>query len=108
MDNLVDFLVWAFTLLGLTTIITKSNILAGFRGFVEKINSFLGKMIICPPCFGFWGGLILSCFYKTITGNILLDAILGSGLIFYITYTPEYEPSYSKPGCSSCGDNEKE
>ena len=85
MDNLVDFLVWAFTLLGLTTIITKSHILAGFRGFVEKINSFLGKMIICPPCFGFWGGLILSCFYKT--------------------YTPEYEPSYSKPGCSSCGDS---
>ena len=105
MDNLVEFLIWSFTLLGLTTIVTKSHVLQGFRDISSKINQFLGKMISCPPCFGFWAGLGLSLFYKSMTGNMLLDATLGSGLIFYITYSPEYEPQNDPvKGCGSCGD----
>jgi len=92
MDNLVEFLIWTFTLLGLTTIITKSYIFQKFRDISTNINFFLGKMMTCPPCFGFWGGAILSVFFQSITGSIFLDAILGSGLMFYITK------------CKSCGD----
>ena len=48
------------------------------------------------------------------TGNMFLDAVLGSGLIFYITYSPEYEPSdkpsdkpLKKRPCHSCGDSKE-
>ena len=90
MEHLVNFIIWTFTLLGITTIVTTSRILCPIRTRIQNIHSSLGSLISCPPCFGFWAGIILSVCYQTITGSTLFDAFLASGLMWYLV-TPTEE-----------------
>ena len=84
MEHLVNFIVWSFTVLGLTTIVTTSDLAEPIRSGFKKINPQLGILISCPPCFGFWAGMILSALHQTMTGSLIFDAFLGSGLMWYL------------------------
>jgi uncharacterized membrane protein len=93
MEHLVDLIIWVFTVLGLTTIVTTSGLMQPIRIRVRKINSLLGILVSCPPCFGFWAGMILSSVYQTMTGSLIFDAFLGSGLMWYIV-APSVDPPF--------------
>ena len=92
MEQLVNFITWVFVLTGLTSIVSMSGIFMPIRQKIFKLNPFLGQLISCPMCFGFWAGLILSYFYQSITGNMFFDAVLGSGMMWYMTYEPPQMP----------------
>ena len=54
MEHLVNFITWVFVLIGLTSIVSMSGIFIPIRQKVYKLNPFLGQLISCPMCFGFW------------------------------------------------------
>ena len=43
-------------------------------------------LLSCGLCFSFWSGLTVAYLWKPMTGNLFLDACLGSGIFWYITY----------------------
>lgn len=65
----------ALGLTGITIIITSGSILDGFRAWVAQRSAFLGKLIDCPMCSGFWVGLLYGFWLETVS------AILFAGLI---------------------------
>ena len=84
MEHFVDFIIWAFTVLGITTIITTSRLMHPIRLKIQKVSDLLGVLVTCPSCFGFWAALTLSLVHQSMTGNIIFDAFLGSGLMWYM------------------------
>jgi len=93
MEHLVNFLVWMFTLLGITVIVTQSNILFPLRMKIAKLNRHLGSLVSCGLCFSFWAALAVSLLMESLTGNLFLDGCLGAGLWFYVTFgVPEMPP----------------
>jgi len=80
MNELIQLSTWAICLLGLTYIVTESVIFKGLRDPIAKKSEFLRRLMLCPICFSLWGGAILSLVYLSPTGNILTDAILGTGV----------------------------
>jgi hypothetical protein len=92
MQLLLSFILAIF---GGSTIICFSNIFKPIRDYLIKINpKFLGKLITCFLCTGFWLGFILSClglapftnlspYYVFITQ--ILDGFCGAGVswLFY-------------------------
>ena len=49
------------TIIGLTLIVTTSKLLKPFREWVAKKSLFLGELLGCSLCTGFWMGLTV-CF----------------------------------------------
>jgi len=90
MEHFTNFIIWAFTLLGLTMIVTVSGITTPIRNKVAQLNLFLGELLSCPMCFSFWAAMIISYFYQSITGNIFFDGVLGSGLVWYLSSKSRY------------------
>ena len=45
---------------GVTVVISISSIFEPIRLFIQKRSSFLGELIACPMCTGFWSGLFIS------------------------------------------------
>lgn len=62
-------------LTGITIILTSGAILDGFRSWVARRSAFLGKLIDCPMCSGFWVGLLYGLWLEPVS------AILFAGLI---------------------------
>ena len=84
MEHLVNFLVWMFTLLGVTVIVTKSSLLLPLRLKISSINRYLGSLISCGLCFSFWAAIGIALLMDSLTGNLFLDGCLGSGLFWYV------------------------
>jgi len=49
--------------MGFNIIFVYSAILSPVRNFIENKSEFLGDMISCPMCFGFWSGVISGLIY---------------------------------------------
>lgn len=62
-------------LTGITIILTSGAILDGFRTWVANRSIFLGKLIDCPMCSGFWVGLLYGLWTAP------FSAILFGGMI---------------------------
>ena len=60
--NIVDLIIFTFGCAGFTVILVSSYVLEPFRNFVSSRSEFLGKLINCTMCSGFWVGLIASMF----------------------------------------------
>jgi len=73
--NLVDLLIFTFGCSGLTIIIVTSSILEPIRDFVSSKSSYIGKLINCTMCSGFWVGLVASLFSDI---NLLWGASISS------------------------------
>ena len=73
--SIVDLVVFIFGCAGLTTILVSSDIFEPIRSFVSERSTFLGKMVNCSMCLGFWVGLVAS-FYSDI--NPLWGASISS------------------------------
>jgi hypothetical protein len=73
--NLVDLLIFTFGCSGLTIIIVTSSILEPIRDFVSSKSSYIGKLINCTMCSGFWVGFVASLFSDI---NLLWGASISS------------------------------
>lgn len=72
----MELVIWILVSFGLTAIISISRL---FRPIQN-----LGTFFRCPQCIGFWVGLGLAYGWKSITGNIFLDACLSSGVCLFL------------------------
>jgi hypothetical protein len=52
-------------LVGLTIIISSGSIFDKPRGIIANRSKFLGELISCPMCLGFWVGLICAVLFGT-------------------------------------------
>ncbi len=50
-----------FAIIGLTIIVTQSSIFKPVRMFLSKRSKYLGDLVSCSLCFGFFAGII--CFF---------------------------------------------
>ena len=85
MEVLLNFVIWVFSVFGLTTIATQSYILEPIRNEIKQINSWLGVLFSCPLCFSFWAAIIVSILLGSPSDNLFIDGCLGCGLIWYAT-----------------------
>tara|TARA_Y100000296_G_C4957808_1_gene149447 strand:- start:18 stop:308 length:291 start_codon:yes stop_codon:yes gene_type:complete len=87
--SIVDFLIWILAVFGAANGVAVSNLCAPFRELV-KDWFFLGKLVFCPMCLGFWFGGLASLLTFSPTGHLLMDCFLGSSTswIIYIFITP--------------------
>lgn len=61
MDNLSDLIMWALLMIGLTYLVTGSEILGPLRrAFVKLLPEKIGYPLTCAPCFSWWLGLFVS------------------------------------------------
>ena len=56
----MDYFSFIFSAVGITMIITVSSLFLPIRSFIDSKSSYLGELINCPMCTGFWVGLIVS------------------------------------------------
>ena len=61
--SIVEFLIFSLGSSGLTIILVASALLEPIRKFIENRSAYLGELINCTMCSGFWVGLIASGFY---------------------------------------------
>ena len=73
----MDFLYWVLASFGITTIISVSKIFKPVREFIGAKSKFLGELLACSMCTGFWVGVFLSLAYYSPTGNIFFDACVA-------------------------------
>ena len=80
---------WVLAVFGAANGIAVSNLCEPLRAYV-KDWFFVGKLVLCPMCLGFWFGGIASLLAHSPTGSLLMDCFLGSGTswIIYILITP--------------------
>jgi hypothetical protein len=62
--------IWMMTSYGISMVITQSKIFQPIRNLVSNASKFLGDMINCIMCFGFWVGLLLSLVMRLGPNNI--------------------------------------
>lgn len=74
----MDFIYWILVSFGITTIISTSKIFKPVRKFIGDRSRFLGELLSCSMCTGFWVGVFLSLTYYSPTGNIFFDACVSS------------------------------
>lgn len=97
MEQLVNFIVWTFTAIGSTIIVTNGNIFKPVRDKLGSMNKYLGMLLHCPMCLIFWASIGVSLLTHSPTGNLFLDGCLGSGLWFYITFGTQMPQQQQPP-----------
>jgi len=86
-----SFVIFLLSSIGLTFILVFFYIFKWLRDFMEKINpKFLGKLLSCPACMGFWSGLIIKyiqiiTYHYTLDLSIILYGFISS-FVCYLTY----------------------
>tara|TARA_B100000700_G_C14771521_1_gene726969 strand:+ start:501 stop:809 length:309 start_codon:yes stop_codon:yes gene_type:complete len=61
--SLVEFLIFISSCAGITVLIVLSYVLDPAREFVSQRSAFLGKLLSCTMCTGFWVGVTCSAFF---------------------------------------------
>ena len=76
---------------GISLVITQSKIFAPIRTRIAKISTFLGDLVKCIMCTGFWIGLFLSLFLNiginsvhNVLIRITLDGFATSGFVWFV------------------------
>ena len=59
MDYLSSFIIWSLAVFGISNIIVFSALLKKPRDWVSGKIPFLGKLLNCIMCLGFWAGAFL-------------------------------------------------
>jgi len=91
---------WLLAVFGVTIIITISKIFLPIRAafltqeiyedpsphFFRKIRKWIGELLHCAMCMGFWVGMGAGYFWLSPTQNIFIDGILGSAFS-WLLYT---------------------
>jgi hypothetical protein len=64
-------------LMGITIIISSSEIFSGIREKVSEYSEFLGKLISCTMCTGFWVGFFFSLLGISDISPLFLGALIS-------------------------------
>ena len=72
----MSLLVFILTVVGITDIITSGRIFESFREWVKRKNYWLGYLVGCPMCLGFWCGVFFG-----IVGNPTGLSLLSAGAV---------------------------
>lgn len=57
LDYLVSFFIWALAVFGMSNIIVFSTFFKPMRDWTTKKIPFIGKLVSCILCTGFWAGV---------------------------------------------------
>ena len=74
----MELLIFILLSIGIVNIIQNENIFKWFREIVKKSDK-LYKFLMCPTCFGFWIGVILSFVFRF--NDIMLLNLFFGGII---------------------------
>lgn len=102
--NIILFILACY---GTTNIVVHSKILESFRLFISNKSIFLGELLDCMMCTGFWVGMFYSiCFsfdifsqynyYISITLSTLIFATISSGTSWFLDSINEFLLSFVK------------
>jgi len=101
---MADLLSWMFSVFGFTYIVVYSKITFRFRDWCYKVAEWLGQLMSCPLCLGFWVGLIGHFTMISPTQNFLFDACLGAISAWVGTLAiADLQRKFEKPSCKKCG-----
>ena len=81
---LTDFAIWSLAVFGLSMILSISKIAKPFREFLFKKSLFLYDLIKCPMCNAFWIGVVYTIIWRGVTGCILMDGLVASGITLFL------------------------
>ena len=70
-------------LVGLTLILTRGTIFDKVRNWIGIQNGFLGTLVYCSQCLGFWVGLV---YYVIRIRKNVIEAILFASAISLLSY----------------------
>jgi len=76
----MDYFLFIFSAVGITSVLTISSLFSKPRLFIESKSIFLGELINCPMCTGFWVGFIVSL----IAGNI--NPVYGGAMASFFSW----------------------
>lgn len=79
----MDFIIFILSTIGATFITTQSYLFKNIRDKIYKINPFLGKLLKCTQCSGFYWGIIIQF---VILFHVRNGFILYSSDFYYIIY----------------------
>jgi len=84
----MEFLIWSFTVFGLTNILSISKIFAPVRYKLlyskKTVLIKLGQLLNCTMCTGFWVGIFLHIIGLPVTWLFLLDGFAASGVCWLL------------------------
>jgi hypothetical protein len=78
--SLVDFLIFTLSSAGITLIVVLSYLLEPIRDFVSARSSFLGKLVSCTMCMGFWVGAVCSMWFD-------INPVFGAAVTSLVSWT---------------------
>jgi len=58
-----ELFLFIITSVGITNIVVNGGIFESFRDFVSGFSSFLGELVNCSTCAGFWIGIFLGFYF---------------------------------------------
>jgi len=121
MNSMVDFLVFLFGCIGITSIIVDGEIFKPIKDYIEnKVPKFINTLLNCYQCSGFWVGIIFGVFlqYKYLNSFsdfaylFLLGGLSSAASYFYALYLTYLEANsmvqfndYSNENNNSDGGN---
>ena len=82
----LDFLRFVIIVYGLTNIVTTSYLFKPIRTRLKSFNTYLGEMIKCSMCFGYWAGVLISFLgvdpisHPNSILNLILSGFVGSAI----------------------------
>lgn len=103
--NLLLFLLIGF---GVTTIITKSTLFEPLRNHLDNggesiKDNFLGFLIVCPMCVGFWVGVFWSQSFYSPTWYLTGDNYNLTSFLPFLVYLKDYILTLLADGCLVAG-----
>jgi flagellar biosynthesis protein FliR len=77
--QLIELLIFCLSSAGMTLIIVASDIMASPRSFLSR-SVFLGKLVNCSMCTGFWVGALLSLYFD-------INPIIGGSITSVVSWS---------------------
>lgn len=119
----MDLLWFILTGYGLTQLLVYSSIFKRPRNFIKEKSDFLGELVHCPMCTGFWVGAFLFCInpftelfnFEINFVNFFVCGWLGSGTSYIMNMVfsdkgmnffhnhNDPAPAEQQRGCENCG-----
>lgn len=117
----MELLWFVLTGYGLTQLLVYGSIFERARKFIRSKSDFLGELVHCPMCTGFWVGVLLFGLnpftelfsFELNVVNLLICGWLGSGTSYLMNmvfsdkgisfFHNHNDPAVSSQGCEECG-----
>lgn len=103
----MEIIAWFLAVFGASNGVVASNLLEKFRLWLVNFNPFLGKLINCPMCLGFWFGGLAHFLAFSPTHSLLFDMFLGS-CVSWVGFLLIYDEQYKLRVTGTCENCTKE